>query len=132
MRQKIATATWKAMAEEAWKARRNARIFGNTAVGAAARSQSGGIFAGCNIEHPFRCHDIHAEVCAIAAMAAAGHKDLQAILIVAEREYFTPCGSCMDWIFQLGGPCCLVGFQQTPGGRIVQYSARELMPHYPR
>jgi hypothetical protein len=38
----------------------------------------------------------------------------------------------MDWIFQFGGPSCLVGFQSKRGGVVTLYTARNLMPHYPK
>jgi len=64
-------------------------------------------------------------------MVAAGHTDLKAIVIAAERERFTPCGSCMDWIYQFGGHSCVVGYQSKKGGEIITLSAQELMPYYP-
>jgi cytidine deaminase len=88
-------------------------------------------FYGCNVEHQFRSHDVHAEVNAITTMVAAGQKQISAILIVAERTRFTPCGACMDWVFQFGYGTCLVGFQQQQGGTVEVYRADELMPHYP-
>ena len=119
------------MSEIAWNARENALIRGSTKVGAAAMSASSAVFPGCNIEHRFRSHDIHAEVNAIGSMVAAGQKKLSAILVVAEREEFLPCGACMDWIFEVGGSECLVGFQGKLGGEVKFYRASELMPHYP-
>ena len=119
------------MAMQAWSARENAHIYGKTKVGAAARGENGTIYLGCNVEHIFRSHDIHAEVNAISNMISSGEKKLTAIIIVAERDKFTPCGSCMDWIYQFGGPECIVGFQNTPKGEISFYTAHELMPHYP-
>jgi cytidine deaminase len=119
------------MAKAAWEVRSHAYILGNTRVGAAALSSDGAIFAGCNIEHRFRCHDVHAEVNAISSMVAAGRIELAAVVIVAERVRFTPCGSCMDWIFQFGGPACLVGFQPSPDAEILTFRTEELMPYYP-
>jgi cytidine deaminase len=123
---------WKKLSEAAWKCRNHAYVLGNTKVGASVMSEDGTIFVGCNIEHRFRCHDVHAEVNAITSMVAAGHTKLLAILIVAEREFFTPCGGCMDWIFQFGDPSCLVGFQQKRAGKIKIFLAKNLMPHYPK
>jgi cytidine deaminase len=122
---------WTELLSEAWKARENAYLIGKTKVGAAALSSSGKIFTGCNVEHRFRSHDIHAEVNAIGTMVSAGENSLVAIVIVAERERFTPCGSCMDWIFQFGGPDCFVAFQSSPEKRLDIYTAHDLMPHYP-
>ena len=127
---KITDSTWKDLAIHAWKYRENARILGKTKVGAAVFSK-GKMFGGCNIEHKFRSHDIHAEISSISAMVSGGNKKLDAILIVAERTKFTPCGGCLDWIFEFGGPTCQVGYQTKENGKITIFKAEELMPHYP-
>ncbi|MGW9169748.1 cytidine deaminase family protein [Agromyces sp. NPDC055657] len=119
------------LAHAAWVARDHARILGKTKVGCAARSTSGRIWLGCNVEHKYRSHDIHAEVNAIGSLVAGGDEGLETIFIAAERERFTPCGSCMDWIFELGGDSCIVAAQSSPDGQILVLSARELMPFYP-
>jgi cytidine deaminase len=115
----------------AWKYRESAFVIGPTKVGAAVLTKQGLIFGGCNVEHRFRCHDVHAEVNAIGSMVAEGHTDLEAIVIVAERERFTPCGGCLDWILQFGGATCIVARQSKKGGERVSYLASELMPHFP-
>ena len=119
------------LAVEAWKGRENAYVMGNTKVGASVLSSDGSIFVGCNVEHRFRSHDVHAEVNAITSMVASGRTELRAIAIAAERKGFTPCGGCLDWIFQFGGPSCLVACQSARSGEITLYRAQELMPHYP-
>lgn len=116
----------------AWKARENASILGTTKVGSAILTVDGSIFAGCNIEHPFRCHDIHAEVNAIASMVTGGGKAITAILIAADRERFTPCGGCMDWIMLFADENCIVAFQSSRNGPIQRYKSTELMPFYPK
>ena len=73
-------------------------------------------------------HDVHAEINAISSMVAGGEKTFRAIVIVAKRERFTPCGGCMDWIMQHGSGDCVVGFQEEKKGEIQRYLARELMP----
>ena len=118
------------MSTQAWNSRKNARILGKTKVGSAVVS-SRRIFGGCNIEHKFRSHDIHAEISAISTMISAGYKKLHAIIVVAERTKFTPCGGCLDWIFEFGGPKCLVGYQTKKDSKITIFKAEELMPHYP-
>lgn len=120
------------LAEAAWEVRRNSRLVGKTAVGCAVMSASGSIHVGCNVEHQFRSHDIHAEVNALSTMVAAGERQATQLMVVAERDLFTPCGACMDWIFELGGPDCIVLVQRDRGGDISRYVARELMPEYPR
>ncbi len=121
-----------ALESAAWAVRENARILGSTSVGCALMTSTGDVFTGCNVEHQYRSHDIHAETNAISTMVAAGHRSLVAIFVVAERSRFTPCGSCMDWIFEFGGPDCTVSWQRCPGGQISSFKASELMPYYPR
>lgn len=119
------------LAQEAWKGRENAYVIGNTKVGAAALSSDGCIFLGCNVEHRYRSHDVHAEVNAISSMVAAGRTELRAIAIAAEKKKFTPCGGCLDWIFQFGGASCLVVCQSSKNSELKVFRARELMPYYP-
>jgi cytidine deaminase len=122
---------WSALSEAAWKARDRARVHGPTRVGAAALAANGEIYIGCNVEHKFRSHDVHAEVNALTNMVADGGSRATVVLVVAERDRFTPCGGCLDWIFELGGPHCVVAFQPHPGAPIEALRAEELMPHYP-
>lgn len=128
----ISADAWKALSDLAWMARSQARTYGETQVGAAALSSEGGMFPGCNVEHRFRSHDVHAEVNALTTMIANGHTQALAILIASERDRFTPCGGCLDWIFELGGAGCLVSFQPFPESEHAVYRADELMPYYPR
>lgn len=120
------------LSEPAWKVRALASTYGPTKVGCAVLSECGQIFTGCNIEHRFRAHDIHAEVNALSSLVSSGALKAVAVWIAAEREQFTPCGSCMDWIFEIGGPDCLVMHESKPGASGLALEARELMPYYPR
>jgi len=90
------------------------------------------VFVGCNIEHRFRSHDIHAEINAISSLVAGGGSYLRAVFIAAERQRFTPCGGCLDWIFEIGDEITHVFTQSTVDGAIVSHTAGELMPYYPR
>lgn len=62
----------------------------------------------------------------------AAVEQLVAILVTAERERFTPCGACLDWIFEFGGETCAVAVQNREGGATEALTAADLMPHYPR
>ena len=119
------------LAEKAWIVRENSSIVGKTKVGAALLSSEGNIYVGCNVEQKYRNHDVHAEVNAITNMIASGDKTFKAIVVVSERDHFTPCGSCLDWIFQFGGENTIVAFQKERNSKIKRYTARELMPYYP-
>lgn len=125
------TIPWETMSIEAWKTRNNSFTFGNTKVGAAVYSLKNNIYVGCNAEHIFRCHDIHAEVNAIGNMISAGEKKIKAILIVADREMFTPCGSCMDWIIQHSEEDCLIGIENKSKSLRI-FRIDDLMPYYPK
>jgi hypothetical protein len=61
----------------------------------------------------------------------AGSKELAAVAIAAERDRFTPCGACMDWIMQFATEDCTVFAQSQPGGPVQRYTVKELMPYYP-
>lgn len=123
---------WDHLITRAWKVRDNAVIIGPTKVGCAVLADTGAVFCGCNIEHRYRSHCVHAEVNALTSMAAATTSRATALVIAAERDRFTPCGACLDWIFQLGTPDTLVTFSPKPG-RIGSHiwRADELMPYYP-
>jgi cytidine deaminase len=118
---------------EAWKIREKAYVIGPTRVGCALLAESRKVFVGCNVEHRYRSHDIHAEINAISSMIAGGENHILAMAIAAERERFTPCGACMDWIFQFADPehCDLI-CQTVPNGEVVTYRLHDLMPFYPR
>ncbi|WP_407061486.1 hypothetical protein [Actinomadura napierensis] len=123
--------THQLLSEAAWLVRKQARLYGPTAVGCAALASDGRIFSGCNLEHRFRSHDIHAEVNAISSLVASGAASAAILLIAAERDRFTPCGSCLDWIFEVGGEGCLVLNERVPGRIDHRYLVSELMPYYP-
>ncbi|MEO9805491.1 MAG: hypothetical protein ABJF04_19685 [Reichenbachiella sp.] len=121
---------WDKLSDEAWSVRENAWAE-KTKVGASLISIEGNIYSGCNIEQTYRNKDIHAEVNAISNMISSGDKKFDAILVVAKRSRFTPCGCCMDWIFQFGGANCIVAYQNSPTEKINRFTANELMPYYP-
>lgn len=87
---------------------------------------------GCNLEHGFRSHDIHAEIAALSAVASqVPSGSISSILIAAERERFTPCGACLDWIFELGGTGTRIIHERRPGVVTLDVTAADLMPYYP-
>ena len=123
---------WEELSKIAWECRKNAYVLGPTKVGCAVLSINRKIYTGCNIEQIYRSHDIHAEVNAISNMVSEGEEKLIALLVAAERDRFTPCGACMDWIYQFGGKDCLVAYQSKKNCKITIHKASELMPFYPK
>lgn len=69
--------------------------YSNFHVGAALRTRSGQIFAGCNVENVAYPEGTCAEAGAIAAMIGAGEREItEVLLIAASPEPVTPCGGC--------------------------------------
>lgn len=64
-------------------------------VGAAVQSETGALYAGCNIENATYGATLCAERAAIAAMVAAGESRLVALAVYTEADELTmPCGIC--------------------------------------
>ncbi len=89
-------------------------------VGAAIRSASGAIYAGCNVENASYPEGCCAETSAIAAMVAAGETAIAEIAIVADRmPLIPPCGGCRQRLAEFAGPeakihlCDGAGIAQT-------------------
>lgn len=116
--------------KEAMRVRNNATA--STKVGCAVLDENGSIWGGCNVEHWFRTATLHAEVNAIGHMIAGGGARAVRCVIVADRDFFTPCGGCRDMLMQYGGPACEV-FSFKPSGNIVYSGTVGLLcPEYPR
>ena len=64
-------------------------------VGAAIRTADGRIFVGCNVENVAYPEGTCAEAGAIAAMCAAGARDVAAVAVIADSpQPVSPCGGC--------------------------------------
>lgn len=124
---------WDLLSQKAWETRERAYLVagGKTKVGAAVLDENGQIHGGCNIQHSGRMHnEPHAEVVAISGMVVSGGQRVVAILVVAERALFTPCGGCTEWITEFGTEETLVGFQNERFGTVRTWTARELIPFH--
>lgn len=74
-------------------------------VGAALRTASGAEFSGCNVENVAYPQGTCAEAGAIAAMVAAGERNIVEVLVMADSEQpITPCGGCRQKIAEFGTP----------------------------
>ena len=73
--------------------------YSNYRVGAAVLTSSGTIYAGCNVENAAYPQGVCAEAGAIAAMCAAGEREIVAVLTVCDGEALgTCCGGCRQRI----------------------------------
>ena len=74
-------------------------------VGAAVLSESGAVYAGCNVENAAYPVGTCAEAGAIAAMVSAGERRIAAVLVLGAGEpLVTPCGTCRQRIREFAAP----------------------------
>ncbi len=69
--------------------------YSNFPVGAAIRTTSGVIHAGCNVENASYPEGWCAETTALAHMVASGETEIAEILVLAQKkDRVSPCGGC--------------------------------------
>ncbi|ABA77738.1 cytidine deaminase [Rhodobacter sphaeroides] len=97
-------------------------------VGAALRTASGAVHAGCNVENVAYPEGTCAEAGAIAAMVAAGETRIAEILVIADSpEPVPPCGGCRQKIAEFAGPEVPVTLC-TIDGQSLRTSVADLLP----
>ena len=97
-------------------------------VGAALRTASGQVFAGCNVENVAYPEGVCAEAGAISAMCAAGEREIAEIIVVADSPSpVPPCGGCRQKIAEFAGPEVIVTMHSLDG---VSHAVRvaDLLP----
>jgi|SRR2546429_4875978 cytidine deaminase len=76
---------------------------GNFKVGAAALTEEGEIFTGCNIENASFGATICAERVAVFKAVASGHRRIRAVAVIADTpDPISPCGICRQVIAEFG------------------------------
>ena len=115
--------------DAAKRARENAHApYSNFKVGAAVKTASGEIFAGCNVENVAYPEGTCAEAGAIAAMVMAGEREIIEALVIADAPLpVTPCGGCRQKLKEFAGPDTKVTMLTTGGAELVMTMA-ELLP----
>jgi cytidine deaminase len=97
-------------------------------VGAALRSGSGAVFTGCNVENVAYPEGTCAEAGAIAAMVAAGEREIAEVYVVAGSDLpVTPCGGCRQKLAEFGKPDVRITLA-TVGGTEESSSIGALLP----
>lgn len=77
--------------------------YSNFHVGAAIRTRAGSVFVGCNVENAAYPEGTCAEAGAIAAMVAAGERDIvEAYVIAGSATPVPPCGGCRQKLAEFG------------------------------
>lgn len=115
--------------DAAKRARENAHApYSNFKVGAAVKTASGAIYAGCNVENVAYPEGTCAEAGAIAAMVMAGERQITEALVIADAPLpVTPCGGCRQKLKEFSGPEAKVTMRTTGGAELVMTMA-ELLP----
>ena len=97
-------------------------------VGAAIRTKSGAIFAGCNVENAAYPEGTCAEAGAIAAMVVAGQTDIAEIAVIADSpQPVTPCGGCRQKIAEFADGDVVV-VMATTDGAAAKITVADLLP----
>ncbi|MBV9556918.1 MAG: cytidine deaminase [Pseudolabrys sp.] len=98
-------------------------------VGAALRTASGRIFAGCNVENASFPVGLCAEAGAISAMIAAGERAIAEMLIVGDGEALAaPCGACRQRIREFAASETPIHVADRNGIRAT-FTQSSLLPH---
>ncbi|UAB87546.1 cytidine deaminase [Ruegeria sp. SCSIO 43209] len=102
--------------------------YSNFKVGAAIRSSSGVIYFGCNVENIAYPEGTCAEAGAIAAMVAAGEKELTEVYVVASSpQPVPPCGGCRQKLAEFGNGDVVVTMA-TVDGLETKTTIADLLP----
>jgi cytidine deaminase len=99
-------------------------------VGAAIRTSTGNIIAGCNVENAAYPAGTCAEAGAIAAMIAVGETAIADIAIVGVKSNpCYPCGACRQRIFEFSVASTRVHLRDGATGEAITHSIDALLPH---
>lgn len=115
--------------DAATQVRNNAHApYSNFKVGAAIRTAAGTIYTGCNVENVAYPEGTCAEAGAIAAMVAAGERDItEAYVIAGSPMPVTPCGGCRQKLAEFAKADAPVTMATTEGIEQVMTMA-DLLP----
>ena len=99
-------------------------------VGAAIRTNTGAVFAGCNVENAAYPEGTCAEAGAIAAMAMAGGRRIVEVVVAGGGAMpCTPCGGCRQKIREFGAANTAIRMVDGEGRLLLRATLAELLPH---
>lgn len=116
--------------------RRAAEVRGNAyapysgyAVGAAIEDAEGDLWAGANVENIAFGSTICAERAALVHMISEGRREIARVGVVT-RDGGTPCGACLQMLFEFtANPHHVPVRVANEEGEVAEYTLAELMPH---
>lgn len=102
-------------------------------VGAAVVDREGRIHVGCNVENAAYPEGTCAEAGAIAAMVAAGGREILAVAVVGGPAeggeiFCPPCGGCRQKIREFAVDGTSVHLREA-GGAVTSLAFADLLPH---
>ena len=101
--------------------------YSNFHVGAALLA-GGKVYRGANIENASYPLSVCAERNAVAAAVLAGHRQIQAVAVVADNNDPTPpCGGCRQVLNEFGPQMLVVC--EGAGGRRAEWVLSSILPH---
>ena len=87
-------------------------------VGAAVLTESGEIFAGCNVENAASPNGLCAESAAIAAMISGGGRRIaQALVVGGHAGPIAPCGACRQRLMEFAIDGAIIHLADATGPR---------------
>ena len=115
--------------DAASRARENAHApYSGFKVGAAIRCRDGRVFAGCNVENVALPQGTCAEAGAVAAMVAAGERDIAEVLVLADApDPVPPCGGCRQKLAEFARHDTPVTLATTEGASL-RTTVGDLLP----
>lgn len=116
------------LAEAAWAVRERARApYSSFRVGAALRTESGAVVAGCNVENGSYGLTMCAERVALFTAVAAGATGVRELVLVSDDPGpLVPCGACRQVMAELA-PAARI-WMGAPGGVWRHTSVPALLP----
>ncbi|WP_416349416.1 cytidine deaminase [Pararhodobacter sp.] len=115
--------------ETARAVRENAHVpYSRFKVGAAIRTTSGKVYAGCNVENVAYPQSTCAEAGAIAAMVAGGDTQIAEVFVIADSPApVPPCGGCRQKLSEFAGGDVAVTMATTDG-KTLTMTMDQLLP----
>ena len=111
------------------KAQRRAHApYSKFCVGAALLTKSGKVYTGCNVENASYGLTICAERVAITKAVSEGHRQFQAIAVVAPSAALSPCGACRQVLAEFG-EMVVVCADSRNAKKVRLHLLSELLPH---
>ena len=101
--------------------------YSNFMVGAALMTESGRVFAGCNVENISFGLTICAERVCVGSALEQGERNFEAIVVVSDsHDPVVPCGACRQVLAEFSPKMRVISW--TISGQKAEFTLGELFP----